>query len=158
MDRGRKQQDRLPQHGPTAYNGPMTRAEAPGAIPRVPVSWGELIDKITILEIKTVRLPADAARRNAARELALLNEIAAPVLEQALAVRDLATQLKGLNETLWEIEDRIREHEREKRFDDAFVALARAVYHRNDERGTLKRRINQLLGSALSEEKSYRPY
>ena len=124
-------------------------------IPHVPTSWGELLDKITILQIKVANLPTEAARANAQKELTLLEEIAAPVAGQATA---LVAQLKALNEQLWEIEDRIREHERAKTFDQAFIALARSVYHTNDERGRIKREINSALGSALVEEKSYQPY
>lgn len=127
------------------------------AIPHVPTSWGEVIDKITILEIKVARLPAQDARANAARELELLNAIAAPVLAKT-EIASQAAQLKALNEALWDIEDRIRAHERASDFGADFVALARAVYHRNDERGKLKREINLALGSGLIEEKSYQPY
>ena len=126
-------------------------------IPHVPASWGEVIDKITILEIKVARLPAEAARANAAKELKLLSDIAGPVLAKP-EIAALAARLKALNETLWEIEDSIREHERAANFDAAFIALARAVYHRNDERGRIKRELNLVLGSALIEEKSYLPY
>jgi len=125
------------------------------SIPHVPTSWGELLDKITILEIKVARLPTPAARANAEKELALLKEIAAPALAETAA---LATKLKALNERLWEIEDRIREHERAGNFDTAFIALARSVYQTNDERGRIKREINLALGSGLIEEKSYKPY
>ena len=125
--------------------------------PHVPASWGEVIDKITILEIKVARLPTEAARANAAKELKLLGDIAGPVLAKP-EIAALAARLKALNETLWEIEDRIREHERAANFDAAFIELARAVYHRNDERGGIKRELNLVLGSALIEEKSYRPY
>jgi hypothetical protein len=124
-------------------------------IPHVPTSWGELLDKITILQIKVAHLPTDTARANAQKELTLLEQIAAPVLGQTAL---LAGRLKALNEQLWEIEDRIREHERAKTFDDAFIALARSVYQTNDERGRVKREINTALGSALVEEKSYKPY
>jgi hypothetical protein len=124
-------------------------------IPRVPTSWGELLDKVSILEIKALRLPTAEARTNAEKELAMLREIAAPVLAQ---IAPLAAQLKTLNEALWEIEDRIREHERAGDFGESFVTLARSVYKTNDERGAIKRQINLVLGSALVEEKSYKPY
>ena len=127
------------------------------SIPHVPTSWGELIDKITILEIKVARLGTESARANAARELDLLLSIAAPVLAQGETTA-LTARLKSLNETLWEIEDRIRDHERSGRFDADFIALARAVYKRNDERGAVKRELNLALGSELIEEKSYQPY
>jgi hypothetical protein len=126
----------------------------PTFIPHVPVSWGELVDKITILEIKTVRLEGQA-RANAAYELGLLEPVAAPVAPDIAALK---ARLKAVNEALWEIEDRIRDKERAQSFDGDFIALARAVYHRNDERGRVKREINQLLGSELVEEKSYKPY
>ena len=126
-------------------------------IPHVPTSWGEVIDKITILEIKVARLPTQAARANAAHELELLKAIATPVLAKA-ATASLAARLKTLNETLWDIEDRIRDHERAGDFGPSFVELARAVYHRNDERGAVKRELNLALGSVLIEEKSYKPY
>jgi len=122
--------------------------------PHVPVSWGELIDKITILEIKAARLDGQA-QVNAAHELALLTEAAAPV--SGLVV-DLKLQLKTVNETLWEVEDQIRDKERAKQFDDGFIALARSVYRHNDARGAVKRQINLALGSDLIEEKSYAPY
>ncbi len=126
-------------------------------IPHVPISWGELLDKITILEIKVARLPEEAARANAARELALLDAIAGPIMAQA-QIGALTATLKAVNESLWEIEDQIRQHERAADFGAAFIELARAVYHRNDERGAIKRQINLALGSALIEEKSYQPY
>ena len=126
-------------------------------IPRVPISWGELIDKITILEIKVAQLESESGRANAARELDLLRDIAGPVLGRS-DIAGLVTRLKAVNQALWEIEDRIREHERAKDFDPAFIALARSVYQTNDERGRLKREINLILGSALIEEKSYTPY
>lgn len=126
-------------------------------VPHVPISWGELIDKITILEIKARRLSEAAARTNVDRELALLRDIAAPALTDA-QIADLADQLRRQNETLWDIEDRIRDKERAGQFDTDFIALARSVYQSNDRRGALKREINQALGSVLIEEKSYRPY
>jgi hypothetical protein len=124
--------------------------------PHVPTSWGELIDKITILEIKVARLAGAAARSNAAKELALLNAIATPMLQDS--ARDIAARLKAVNEALWEIEDRIRDKERMGAFDAEFIELARSVYRTNDRRGALKRELNLLLDSDLIEEKSYQPY
>jgi hypothetical protein len=126
-------------------------------LPYAPMSWGELIDKITILEIKIAQLPTQEARDNAAKELKLLLAVAAPALDKA-EILAMAAQLKELNQRLWEIEDQIREHERAGEFGTVFVELARSVYKRNDERGTVKRKINLALGSILIEEKSYRPY
>ena len=128
---------------------------APPAMPLVPVSWGELIDKITILEIKRKRLDG-AARANTATELALLQDAARPVWSDAL--RELSDRLKTINEALWEIEDRIRGKEAAGAFDAEFVELARSVYRTNDARAEIKRQINLHLGSALVEEKRYRPY
>jgi hypothetical protein len=127
------------------------------AVPHVPISWGELIDKITILEIKVASLPDDDARANAARELDILRVLAAPALADA-RIADLADQLRHQNRALWDIEDRIRDKERAKQFDGDFIALARSVYQSNDRRGGLKREINLALGSVLIEEKSYKPY
>jgi hypothetical protein len=127
------------------------------ASPQIPVSWGELIDKISILEIKTERLSDESARANAAKELRLLQDIAGEVLARKEIEIPMA-RLRVLNLALWEIEDSIRDHERAGDFGPAFVELARAVYRRNDERGQVKREINLALGSELIEEKSYRPY
>ena len=123
--------------------------------PRVPVSWGELIDKITILEIKTERLRAPAARTNAAHELALLREV---LTAPPAGLAALRAELAAVNRRLWDIEDDIRRKEASKAFDAEFIALARAVYRNNDERGRMKRAINELLGSDIIEEKQYVGY
>lgn len=127
---------------------------ASAATPRVPVSWGELLDKISILEIKRARIRDAGARANVERELRLLREIAGAVSAEPEVVR-LTARLKEVNEALWEIEDAIREREAAKDFGTEFVRLARSVYKRNDERAALKRALNRLLGSELVEEKSY---
>lgn len=124
--------------------------------PTIPTSWGEVIDKITILEIKSERLSEARALANVRKELALLAEIAVPVLAGNIA--DLKAQLRALNAKLWDIEDNIRAKEAAGAFDEEFIALARSVYKTNDARGDLKRRINMELGSALMEEKSYKKY
>jgi hypothetical protein len=124
------------------------------ASPSVPVSWGELLDKITILEIKRARIARNEARANVEREHRLLGAIGATVLDRG-DVAPLFDALRRINEQLWEIEDAIRAEEAEARFGDEFVRLARSVYKRNDERAAIKRRINALLGSELVEEKSY---
>jgi hypothetical protein len=126
--------------------------------PLIPVSWGELLDKITILQIKRERLTGAAALANVARELDALGAIAAPVLADDRMATDLTEKLKQLNETLWEIEDRIRDKEAAGAFDADFIALARAVYKRNDERAALKKQLNLQLASGLVEEKSYKSY
>ena len=121
--------------------------------PYVPVSWGELIDKITILEIKSQRM-SGSARENVARELALLEKAAGLVAgEQAISA--LRAQLKTVNESLWQTEDRLREKDKAGEFDKEFVALARSVYADNDSRAAIKRRINLELRSEIMEEKSY---
>ncbi len=124
----------------------------------VPVSYGELIDKITILEIKSERIKDPAKRVNVRVELDLLNETWAGA---AASRTDIAVErggLRAVNEALWDIEDRIRVKEKAKAFDDEFVELARSVYIRNDERAAIKRAINDKLGSTLVEEKSYESY
>jgi len=126
--------------------------------PLVPVSWGELLDKITILEIKSARLTSGQALANVRDELARLSKIAATIERADDEIRDLKTALKQVNETLWEIEDRIRDCENKKLFDREFIELARSVYKNNDERARIKRRINMILKSELIEEKQYKSY
>jgi hypothetical protein len=127
---------------------------------QIEVSCGELCDKITILEIKSERILEPAKRSNVMRELDGLNGVWAGLDLTAVAaqVDDTRRALRAVNERLWVIEDDIRQLERERRFDADFIALARAVYQVNDERARLKRRIDELLGSRLVEEKSYAPY
>jgi hypothetical protein len=125
--------------------------------PLVPTSWGELFDKIAILEIKSERITSAAALANVRNELSQLNAVAAQAPSDP-ALAELKRALKDVNEALWEIEDRIREHEAGQAFDAGFVALARSVYKTNDERGRIKREINLKLSSALVEEKQYKKY
>jgi len=124
----------------------------------VPISPGELLDKITILRIKVARIQDAGKLANIRLELSLLEQTwqdsGAPAQEVALEER----ALQNVNERLWDIEDRIRDKEARQTFDREFIELARAVYVCNDERAALKRRINLQLGSRLVEEKSYRPY
>jgi Family of unknown function (DUF6165) len=117
------------------------------------MSWGELIDKITILEIKVVRLPDAAARANMQKELSLLWDIAEP--QFIGKVMQYKKSLKEVNESLWDIEERLRAKERASEFDEEFIGLARSVYQRNDERALIKRQVNTLLASELVEENSY---
>ncbi|HEX7342215.1 MAG TPA: DUF6165 family protein [Rhodanobacteraceae bacterium] len=124
----------------------------------VPVSFGELIDKITILEIKAERIIDASKQSNVRRELDAL-ETAWQM--HAAASIDIAAErlaLKRVNESLWDIEDRIRLKEKAQAFDAGFIELARSVYVRNDERAAVKRDINLKLGSTLVEEKSYQDY
>lgn len=123
--------------------------------PLVPVSWGELWDKITILRLKVDRLRDPARRANAEHELQLLTAAAGPppgVIAEALS------GLMAVNTRLWRIEDMIRQKEAAGDFGPGFIALARAVYHENDERGRIKAAINRRLGSSVVEEKQYSSY
>lgn len=124
----------------------------------VPVSWGEVIDKITILEIKAERLSDPAKLANVRRELDALAAVRDREFPGHAGLAALAGELKTINESLWEIEDEIRDCERAQDFGETFIRLARSVYVTNDRRATVKRRINDLLGSDLVEEKSYAAY
>jgi hypothetical protein len=126
------------------------------AMPEIPVSWGELIDKITILEIKRDNVETGDALRNVGLELSLLEAVAQPVLAAGDEITGLKSRLAAVNEKLWQIENSIREKEVRLEFDAGFVELARLVYKLNDERSALKRAINTMLKSAIIEEKSYR--
>ena len=124
----------------------------------VPLSPGELLDKITILRIKVARIQDAAKLANVKRELSLLEKT---WKESGAAAHDVALDeraLENVNERLWDIEDRIREKEARQTFDRDFIELARAVYICNDERAAIKKRINLQLGSRLVEEKSYKQY
>jgi hypothetical protein len=125
---------------------------------KVPISPGELLDKITILRIKAQRMSDPAKLSNVRLELRTLEETWGA---SAYAKVDIGADIDALslvNERLWVIEDDIRDKERAQAFDAEFIRLARAVYIENDERAAIKRRINAKLGSALVEEKSYRDY
>jgi hypothetical protein len=123
-----------------------------------PVSWGELLDKITILQIKSERIRDEKKLLNIRRELDELNATVEQTAKLSPVVVSLMKDLKLINEKLWVIEDDIRECERQKDFGAKFVELARAVYFTNDERARLKREVNEAMGSALVEEKSYAAY
>ena len=123
-----------------------------------PVSFGELIDKITILEIKSDRIGDAAKRANVRAELELLTATWTGTAASRIDITAERSALRAVNEALWDIEDRIRDKERAQAFDAGFIELARAVYFRNDERAAIKRTINQKLGSTLVEEKSYQAY
>lgn len=124
----------------------------------VPISPGELLDKISILEIKSERIGDPDKRANVEREFDLLTGLWHAAALETAQVTEMRAELKSLNEALWEIEDEIRECEREGDFGDRFVELARGVYKTNDRRAALKRRINEALGSTILEEKSYKAY
>ena len=125
---------------------------------RVPVSPGELLDKITILEIKSERITDPEKVANVRAELALLQETWASNIRDSKIIQDLHAKLKEINEALWEIEDDIRDKERAREFDDRFIELARAVYVTNDRRSQVKKELNLHLGSEIIEEKSYQDY
>ena len=123
----------------------------------VPISPGELLDKITILRIKVARIQDAGKLGNVKLELSLLEK----TWQDCGGAHDVAPEeraLQNVNERLWDIEDRIRDKEARQTFDRDFIELARAVYACNDERAAIKRRINVQLGSRLVEEKSYKPY
>ena len=126
--------------------------------PYIPISWGELFDKITILEIKIENLIEKNALKNVKTEHDQLNTIYNNNFLKDEIARVLFNDLKEINHKLWEIEDLIRDKERNKTFDKEFIELARNVYFTNDERSRIKRNINDTLGSEIIEEKSYSDY
>ena len=124
----------------------------------VPVSPGEVLDKITILEIKSERI-ADADKlANVKRELELLQASWREHVDEDETVRRIHAEMKAINEELWEIEDDIRDKEKAREFDEVFIKLARAVYVTNDKRANAKKELNLYLGSEIVEEKSYQDY
>ncbi len=123
----------------------------------IPVSVGELIDKITILQIKNERIDDKNRLVNVRKELAQLSEVLAAQVPASPELRDLTIKLKDINEQLWTVEDDIRAQEAEKSFGEEFISLARSVYQLNDQRAQFKRDISLLLGSDIIEEKSYHP-
>jgi hypothetical protein len=124
----------------------------------VPVSFGELLDKIAILQIKSERMNDAVKLANVRKELAALNDTWAAHPASKKDVAALRAALKAVNERLWVIEDDIRIQEKSQTFDFEFIRLARAVYFENDERAKIKKDINLALGSAYVEEKSYQDY
>ena len=125
---------------------------------QAPVSWGELIDKITILEIKQAHISDPAKLANVNHEHDVLTATRDQYAPFPEGFDSLVSQLKDINQKLWDIEDDIRDQERKKQFGEEFIRLARAVYFTNDIRADLKKQINTLLGSDLVEEKSYQDY
>jgi hypothetical protein len=124
----------------------------------VPISPGELLDKITILRIKSARMSDAAKLANVRAELAELEKTWRSAVGARMDVADDERALQAVNERLWVIEDDIRDKERAQAFDARFIELARSVYIENDERAAIKKRINVKLGSRIVEEKSYKPY
>jgi predicted nucleic acid-binding Zn-ribbon protein len=126
--------------------------------PLVPISWGELIDKITILEIKEVKITSNNALDNIRKELGFLSDIVSNSKGVYDAISLLKNELKEVNLNLWQVEDEIREKEYSQEFDEEFIRLARSVYRLNDDRANLKKKINETLFSELKEEKSYKNF
>ncbi|MAA64124.1 MAG: hypothetical protein CL581_05005 [Alteromonadaceae bacterium] len=125
---------------------------------KVPVSFGEVLDKITILEIKSERIQDAAKVKNVRLELEELSSVWDDAVSDPASIASLREQLKAVNEQLWVIEDDIRDQEAEQDFGPRFIELARAVYVTNDKRAALKKDINLALGSRFVEEKSYQDY
>jgi len=126
--------------------------------PLIPISWGELFDKITILQIKLENFQNQNALNNVKIEYDELFKIYDYNFLEDENAKRLMLDLKQINEKLWDIEDKVRDKERNKAFDEEFVELARSVYITNDERSRIKRNINETFGSKLIEEKSYSDY
>jgi len=125
---------------------------------KVELSYGEMLDKITILQIKSERISDAGKVANVNKELSLLSGLWESDEKSGIDISEEFARLKKINEALWDIEDDIRDKERAKEFDERFIELARAVYVTNDQRADIKRVINIKLGSDLVEEKSYADY
>ena len=125
---------------------------------KAPISLGELIDKITILRIKFNKINSNEAQKNIRLELEKLEQILNKTMLIDSNLKNFEVKLSNINQSLWDIEDQLREKEKEKKFDKKFISLARMVYFKNDERAKIKRMINKSFGSELVEEKSYTQY
>ena len=125
---------------------------------KIPISLGELIDKITILRIKSNKINSNEAQKNIRLELEKLEHILNETMSINTNLKNFEIKLSKINQSLWDIEDQLREKEKEKKFDKKFISLARMVYYKNDERAKIKRMINKSFDSELIEEKSYTQY
>ena len=125
---------------------------------KIPISLGELIDKITILRIKLRKINSNDAQKNISLELEKLQKVLNGTIIIDTNLKNFEIKLSKINQSLWVIEDKLREKEKEKKFDKNFISLARLVYHKNDERAKIKRMINKSFGSEIIEEKSYSQY
>ena len=125
---------------------------------KVELAYGELLDKITILQIKSERISDESKLSNVNKELNQLNDLWKSDKKSSVDISKEFIALKDINEKIWDIEDGIRDKERVKEFDQEFIELARSVYFSNDKRAEFKRDINLKLGSVLLEEKSYSDY
>ena len=119
------------------------------------ISAGELIDKITILEIKQIRINDDEKLRDVEKELSLLNDTLKKTISDLSKIKTLSEKLKGINQKLWDIENGKRIAEKNNDFGEKFIGLARSVYKTNDERSKIKLEINNILGSSVKEVKSH---
>jgi prefoldin subunit 5 len=124
----------------------------------IPISPGELLDKITILRIKAARISDADKLANVRQELEMLEAVWSAAVKEDNTINQLTAELTSINETLWDIEDDIRDEERHKRFGERFIELARSVYVTNDQRAEAKKKVNLHLGSSIVEEKSYQDY
>ncbi len=122
---------------------------------KIEVSNGEIVDKLTIIEIKLKHIKDEAKRKNLQKEYEVLNKAVSKIISKD---HELYQALLQVNQELWDIEDKIRDLERHKDFGDEFIRTARSVYFTNDKRSEIKRKINELTGSELIEEKSYQKY
>ena len=126
--------------------------------PLIPISWGELFDKITILQIKSEKILSPDSLKNVDKELKELRLIFDKDFAENLLALEFMEKLRQINFELWNIEDQIREKERKKAFDNEFIQLARSVYMKNDQRSVIKGKINKAFGSDLVEQKYYSKY
>ena len=126
--------------------------------PLIPISWGELFDKITILQIKSEKILSTDSLKNVDKELKELRLIFDKAFAENLLALEFMEKLRQVNFELWNIEDQIREKERKKAFDNEFIQLARSVYMKNDQRSVIKGKINKAFGSDLVEQKLYSGY
>ena len=126
--------------------------------PLIPISWGELFDKITILQIKSEKILSPDSLKNVDKELKELRLIFDKAFAENLLALEFMEKLRQINFELWNIEDQIREKERKKAFDNEFIQLARSVYMKNDQRSVMKGKINKAFGSDLVEQKYYSKY
>ena len=124
----------------------------------VPLSVGEVLDKVTILEIKSERIDDPVKLKNINNELSQLRTLLTDAVFDKTSIKSLVDELKQVNQTLWDIEDNIRDQEMAGTFGDRFIELARAVYVTNDKRAMIKKKLNEATGSTLVEEKSYKDY
>ena len=126
---------------------------------KIKVSTGELIDKLSILEIKLLNIKDKEKVKNVYKELEALNPYFQDLIDEyGVKIKNLYTKISNINKTLWDIEDAIRDKEKAEEFDEEFVELARSVYIVNDQRAAVKKEINLLTKSELIEEKSYSDY